>query len=504
MEALFEKLKLIPPAKLAVIGVFAAVLTLAGWLGLRMMYSSDYEVLYASLSSEDAGRIVEKLKETKVKYRLNAAGTSIMVPSENVAELRLSLASQGLPTAGGVGFELFDKTKLGISGFAEKIQSRRALEGELGRTLAHMDGVKSARVHLALPEPTPFVTEQPGARASVILHLAPGAALTAAQIRGVVHMVSGAVEGLAPESVSVLDGMGRLLHGGGDDEMAGASAEMKTGIEKALELRGQELMDRLYGKDKALVRVDAAIDMDKLQSVKESYDPDTELIRNSREVTEKGGTAGGHNETQTSYELNKTMETFVKTPGGIKKLSVAVLVSDAKATPEQIGKIKETIAAALGVDEERGDKLTVETMEFAPAVQGKETAEDTAWQKDNDRRELLRDVIRHGSLLLSALVFAGALFMAVKTAAPALAAVAAAAMATAVAAAPAPAASAASAAPAAAPARSREPGESAHSTQLTLSSMASEQPEVFSRAIKKFMSSPAAKNSPQKEAAGVN
>jgi flagellar M-ring protein FliF len=264
-------------------------------------------------------------------------------------------------------------------------------------------------------------------------------------------------------------------------------------------------MDRLYGKDKALVRVDAAIDMDKLQSVKESYDPDTELIRNSREVTEKGGTAGGHNETQTSYELNKTMETFVKTPGGIKKLSVAVLVSDAKATPEQIGKIKETVSAALGVDEERGDKLTVETMEFAPAVQSKDSAEDKTWQKENDRRELLRDVIRHGSLLLSALIFAGALFMAVKTAAPVLAAVTAAAMAPAAAAAvPAPAVSAASAAPAAVQARSREKTEASLSAQVTLSSMASEQPEVFSRAIKKFMSSPAAKNSPQKEAAGVN
>lgn len=494
MDSILEKLKLIPPAKRAALAAVAAGLVLAGWFSLRLMANSDFEVLYGNLSSEDAGRIVSKLKESKIAYKLGGGGSAVFIASDKVDEFRLTLASQGLPSSGGVGFELFDKTKLGVSGFAEKIQFRRALEGELARTLSRMDGVRAARVHLALPDPTPFVSEQAGATASIVMHLSPGASLSSAQIRGVVHLVSGAVEGLAPEKVSVIDGIGRLLNSGGSDDSAGPGLELKSGIEKGLAARGQELLNRLYGKDKALLSVDVALDMDKLQSVRESYDPDTEFVRSSRESSQKAGEGGaaGSTENQTSYELNKKIETFVKSPGGLKRISAAVLINGTTTQAGQVEKIKTAMGAALGIDEARGDKLTVETLAFSEVKEKDGEADAKAWEKENDRKQLTRDLIRYGSMLLSALIFAAGLFMAVKTALPLLAA--------------------AAAAPAAAavpheerfhrPAAAASPG--AGTAQLTLSAMAKDKPEVFTRALNKYMKTEAAKGSPQKEAANVN
>jgi len=500
MDSLIEKLKLIPAGKRAALAAAAAVLTLAGWFALRLAAGSDFEVLYGNLSPEDAGRIVAKLKEGKVAYRLGGGGSTVLVPSAKVDEFRLALATQGLPSSGGVGFELFDKTKLGVSGFAEKVQFRRALEGELSRTLSHMEGVRAARVHLALPEPTPFVGRQAGATASVIMHLAPGAALSQQQVRGVVNLVSGAVEGLAPESVSVLDGLGRLLRAPGEQETAGPGLEIKSGIEKALEARGQELLERLYGRDKALVRVDVALDMDKLQFVKETYDPDTELVRTSREVSAKGeGGQPGTTENQTSYELNKKIETFVKSPGSLKKISAAVLINDPKADPAQVGKLKEAIGTALGIDEERGDKLTVEAMVFTE-VKGLE-ADGQAWEKENAGKQLQRDLVRYGGILLCVLVFVAGLFLAVRTALPALASSRGPSAEEQAAALQAAVAAAVGRAVPAGPSRAAPAGGE---VQMTLSAMANEKPEVFSRALKKFMTAEAAKSSPQKEAASVN
>ncbi len=500
MDSLFEKLKLIPPGKQAFLVAVVAALTLAGWFALRLMYNSDFEVLYANLSSEDAGRIVAKLRESKVDYRLSAGGATVLIASGKVDEFRLNMASQGLPSTGGVGFELFDKTKLGVSGFAEKIQYRRALEGELSRTLSHMEGVRSARVHLALPDPTPFVTEQAGATASVILYLTPASSLSSTQIRGVVHMVSGAVEGLDPEKVSVLDGMGRLLHSGGAEDAAGAGLDMKTALEKTLEARGQELLDRLYGREKAMVRVDVVPDMDKMQSVKETYDPDTELVRSRRESGEKAGAT----ETQTSYELNKKVETFVKSPGGLKKITAAVLISGTTTQDDQVEQITQAMGAALGIDEARGDVLTVETMAFMEMKDKEGEADAKGWEKENNKKQLMHDVIRYGSMLLSVVIFVAGVFMAVRMIIPLLAAASAAAAATAAAAAEArsaPQPAAASQAPAYAAPRPHPGGGAA---QVTLSAIANEKPEVFSRAIKKYMKTEAAKGSPQKEASGVN
>lgn len=496
MEALIEKLKLIPPARRAMLAAAAVVMTAAGWAALKLAYNSDFEVLYGNLGAEDAGRIVDRLKEAKVPYRLGAGGATLLVPSDKVDELRLTLASQGLPSAGGVGFELFDKTKLGVSGFAEKVQFRRALEGELSRTLSRMEGVRSARVHLALPDPSPFATEKAAASASVILHLGGGAVLSSQQIRGVVHLVSGAVEGLGPESVSVLDGMGRLLYSGGGDDPAGPGMDLKGAVEKTLENRAREIMDRLYGAGKAMVSVDAALDLDKLQSVRETYDPQTNLVRSSREVSEKAGQGGGgRSERQTSYELNKKVETFVKTPGGIRKLSAAVLINDPRIAPEQLAKIKAAVAAAIGLDETRGDRLTVEGMQFS-APDGKDDA-GSGTADDAARRQLLRDLLRYGSLLLSALALAGGLLLAARSLLPAIAAASAAAAESAAA------ARAPLAAPAA-PAPAAPAAQSSRSVQVTLSSLASEQPEVFSRALKKFMNSNAESAAAKKEAAGVN
>src|SRR5688500_3146904 len=167
---------------------------------------AEMQVLFANLAAEDAGAIVEKLKEAKVPYEIGAGGASILVPSVQVHDLRLQMAGQGLPHGGGVGFEIFDRSTLGMSEFVQKLNYRRALQGELARTITQMPEVERARVHLAIPERRLFATEQDRARASVVVSLRASQTLSKAQIQGVVHLVSSSVEGLQARDVTVVDG----------------------------------------------------------------------------------------------------------------------------------------------------------------------------------------------------------------------------------------------------------------------------------------------------------
>src|SRR5690349_15119948 len=180
----------------------------------------DMQVLFANLATEDAGAIVEKLKEAKVPYELGASGTSILVPSAQVHDLRLQMAGQGLPHGGGVGFEIFDRSTLGMSEFVQKLNYRRALQGELARTITQMPDVARARVHLAVPERRLFSSDHDRPRASVVLSLRASNALSRGQIQGIVHLVASSVEGLQPRDVTVVDGNGRLLSEGGGGEGA--------------------------------------------------------------------------------------------------------------------------------------------------------------------------------------------------------------------------------------------------------------------------------------------
>jgi flagellar M-ring protein FliF len=196
------------------ISILVVIAALAGGLYYLIQWrrESDFRLLYSEMDAADAASVVERLKQSAIPYRLSADGRAVMVPSARVAETRLELASAGLPRNGRMGFELFDKTNFGATEFAEQINYRRALEGELERSVGSLAAVEQARVHLTFPKDSVFLEARQPAKASVMVKLRPGARLTAANVSAVTHLVASAVQGLAPEAVSVLDMQGNLLN----------------------------------------------------------------------------------------------------------------------------------------------------------------------------------------------------------------------------------------------------------------------------------------------------
>ncbi len=398
---------------LALAGSIAGLVAVGLWT-----QQPDMQVLFSNVSTEDASAIVDKLKELKVPYETSGGGGTILVPSAQVYDLRLQLAGLGLPHGGGVGFEIFDRSTLGMSEFVQKLNYRRALQGELARTVAQMGGVEKARVHLAIPERRLFSTEQDRARASVVVSLYSGQMLSKAQVQGIVHLVASSVEGLQAKDVTVVDGQGRILSSSAPDDPAGLTntqLEYQQALEKDIENRIQSMLERIVGTNKAVVRVSSVVDFRKVETTEERYDPNGQVVRSEQRGQEKSsgvnGTTGGvpgvesnvppggeqesaqtsSNSSQTknetvNYEISRTVSRIVEPTGTIKKLSVAVLVdgtyeapkpaegekspaADAprKYTPrsaEEMTRIEEIVKKAMGYSAERQDQVEVVNMQF--------------------------------------------------------------------------------------------------------------------------------------------
>ena len=210
---------------------------------------TDYRPLFTNLSAEDAGEIVKKLKDAKTPYQITPDGKGVMVPSDKVYELRMSLASEGLPQGGGVGFEIFDRKNFGMTEFVQKLNYQRALQGELSRTISQIAGVEQARVHLVIPEKSLFKESEKPATASIVLKMKSSRALRDSEVQGVVHLVSASIEGMDPEHVTILDSRGKILSKGGSSDptarMTSAMQETQRGYEKSVEERLQSLLDRI-------------------------------------------------------------------------------------------------------------------------------------------------------------------------------------------------------------------------------------------------------------------
>jgi flagellar M-ring protein FliF len=399
----------------ALAGSVAGLIALALWT-----QQPDMQVLFSNLNGEDAAAIIDKLKEAKVPYETTGGGATILVPSAQVHDLRLQLATQGLPHGGGVGYEIFDRTSIGMSEFVQKLNYRRALQGELARTIVQMPEVERARVHLAIPERRLFANEQDRPRASVIVSLRNGQSLTKAQVQGVVHLVASSVEGLQARDVTVVDGHGHLLSSTATDETAGltnAQLEYQRSIEKDIETRIQTMLERIVGANRAVVRVSSVVDFRKVETTEERYDPNGQVVRSEQRGQEKSsgvnGVSGGvpgvqsnvppgtdqepaqtsssssqtKNET-VNYEISRTVSKIVEPVGTIKKLSVAVLVDGTyeapknadesgsdKAAPEtarkyiprseeELQRIEDIVKKAMGYSAERQDQVQVVNVQF--------------------------------------------------------------------------------------------------------------------------------------------
>lgn len=375
----------------------------------------SYRVLFSGLAESDAAGIVEKLKDEKIGFRVSDDGKTIEVtPPEIVHELRLQMASAGLPKGGNIGFELFDANVLGRTGFVERITKLRAYQGELERTIQSIEAVRAVRVHITEPERSSFVKRDILPTASVLLRLKAGAELTPAQIKGIANLVANSVERLTPDNVTIIDSHGNLLNEKKDaQDSSGADVtrlDYKNKIEATYARQIESMLAGVLGPGKAIARVTADVDFNAFEKEEEAYDPGAKVTRSERAVEENAGlTAEGgvpgvisnltndpgvltppdsaknanrRYESVRNYEVSRAVSKTTSAPGKVQKLSVAVLVdgqyvpvgekttegSVAKQykplAPEMMKKIDNLVRQSVGFDSTRGDIVSIENIRF--------------------------------------------------------------------------------------------------------------------------------------------
>jgi flagellar M-ring protein FliF len=425
--------------------IFAVALLVAVVAGLILWSRApDYRVLYSNVSDQDGGAIVAALQQANVPYKFSDAGGAILIPADQVHEMRLRLASQGLPKSGSVGFELMDNQKFGISQFAEQINYQRALEGELERTIESISTVKSARVHLAIPKPTVFVRDREAPSASVMVNLYPGRMLDEGQVVAITHMVASAVPDLPVRNVTIIDQDGNLLTQAGVSGSGLDATQLKyvQQIERNTQQRIDAILGPMFGAGNAHSSVSADIDFSRHESTSERYapnnDPQQAAIRSQQTSTatemSQGGASGvpgalsnqppqpasapivasangasgvtttpisDHKDSTTNYELSKTVSHTEQGIGGIKRLSVAVVVNymrvvDAKGhatmqpvPADKLAQVKLLVSDAMGYDKARGDSVNVETSAFTQVV---DPDADLPWWRTKDMIAMYKQI----------------------------------------------------------------------------------------------------------------
>jgi flagellar M-ring protein FliF len=414
MEPLLQQLRKLPqqvgalPASLRIlllVSAFAAI-GVASWTAVQGGESWQYA--FTNLTPEDSSEIAASLKAAKVPFRLEAGGSALAVPAAKVYDARLLLASAGLPRGGGVGFEIFDRGDLGISEFTQRVNLRRATEGELARTVGKLAQVRSARVHLTLPEKGLFRDEDRKASAAVVLTLQPGRTLDEREIAGVRHLVASAVPGLAPTMVTVVDGRGNVLAA---DSAWGEAQGWQRRLESDLERRVVDILEQAVGMGAVVARVTASVDASEISTQSDQIDPDATAVKSERRVSttqtqdtsslqgvagaaanqpqqaaasSQGPVSKGSSSSQDevrNFEVSHvTTRTTNKVPR-IKRLSVAVLVDGVggKARSDaEVARLGELARRAVGFDGVRGDVLDISSAPFARSAEGSSPAASEA------------------------------------------------------------------------------------------------------------------------------
>ena len=425
---------------------FAAILAvILAFVGISFWYGSkpDYVPLYTNLETKDAGDVVNNLKEAGVPYDLveDKKGATILVPAPQVHDLRLNLASAGLPR-GNKGFELFDDSKLGVTEFQNKINYLQALQGELTRTIEHLDSVEKARVHIVLPEDSLYKKNEKPATASILLMLAPEKKLTQPEVKGIVNLVSHSVQGLNPENVTIVDAEGNILNKSDDDALereaqmnmrALNQIEMTKKVRDHIQQNVQTLLDKTLGDGNAFVRVSVELDFDDKKIDRQTFTPvvdESGIIRSQQDISESyngestipGGPAGVQSnipgyvaedrsanaeyerkESTRNYEINEENQKIVASPGSIRRLTVAVLVNDSITELQQEALLR-AVSSAAGINEDRGDTISVEPMPFNTELRDQRLAAERQEQLRKDR--ILYTEIA-AMILIAALVLGG-------------------------------------------------------------------------------------------------
>ena len=410
MNGLIQMLRGLGPTRLLTIGgVALAMIAFFAFLTTRIA-TPAFSLLYGDVDLRDSGQIIQKLDGMNVPYQIKGDGSEILVPGDQVARLRMTMAEAGLPHGGSVGYELFDKSdSLGTSSLVQDINHVRALEGEIARTIASINLIQSARVHLVLPRRELFSRDRQEPSASVVIKMRGAERLAKPQVAAIQHLVATAVPGLKTSRVSIVDANGNLLaRGDGDTNDAATSSnaeELRVAYENRLARNVEELLERSVGPGKARVDVHADMDFDRVTTNSESFDPDGQVVRSTQTVKESNdssesgdqpvtvstnlpnaqtATAGNggrsksaRNEETVNYEITKTVRNQVREAGVVRRLSVAVLVdgtytqaADGTRTyqarsPEEMKQLAALVRSAIGFDEKRGDTAEIVNLRFA-------------------------------------------------------------------------------------------------------------------------------------------
>jgi flagellar M-ring protein FliF len=409
------------------IGLFAALAAMAAGIPLftRWQNERDFKPLFTNMAPEDAAAVVAKLKESGVEHRLSENGATVLVPSGKVDDARLDLAGAGLPKSGRIGFELFDKTNLGVTDFGEKVNYRRALEGELERTIKAITTIESARVHITFPKDSVFLDSREPAKASVLVKLRPGATLTPQNVIAISNLIGSAVEGLSPDAVTVVDMHGNLLSkrikSGDGTDSGDALLDYRHQVEKDLTAKVEATLEPLLGEARFRVGVSADCDISTSEQTDETYDPTRSVMSTSQKtedlsssalpggvpgtpsnlprstikplgVTGSGSGASRRTESM-AFETSRSVRQVKMPRGSIKRISAAVLLDQeyawqgqgkqrkhllAPPTPERLKAIHDIVAGVLGLQPERGDQVVVESLPFEQTLAQEETSNAAA------------------------------------------------------------------------------------------------------------------------------
>ena len=422
--------KLTRTQQLTIAGVVVAAIA-----GIVLMLNTasqpSMSVLFSELDQKDAGVIVEKLKERKIPYELQSGGSAIMVPANVLHETRLQLAAEGLPQSSTVGYEIFDKTNLGMSDFVQKLNYRRAIEGELARTIGSIDEVQKVRVHIVVPEKALFDKDQNKATASVVLQLKSGRSISRLNTEGIQNLVASSIEGMDAGSVTVVDQKGQIISEPPRDKnsIAGLSStqyELQQKVDQYLTTKVQSLLDGVLGAGNAVVRANAELDFTQIEKTTEDYDPDKQVVRSEQKIDEQSksvdslnfpavNSASQRGNTVTNYEISKTVEKIVNKGGGIKRLSVATLINGkTKITEgdkpaleykpradEEMQKITQVVKNAVGYDPTRNDQVSVVNVQFDPSQQEEDLKQQRGLKLPLTPNEIAEKVLILVAMLLA-------------------------------------------------------------------------------------------------------
>lgn len=421
MNAFQQMVRQLGPARLAIMGIVAVGLIAFFMFMTSRLSTSEMALLYGDLAIADAGEITQRLEGQNIPFEIRANGTQIFVPADAVARMRMTMAADGLPNGGSVGYELFDQADaIGTTNFVQRINHVRALEGELARTIGSLSQVKSARVHLVLPRRELFSRDRQEPSASVVLQLR-GSSIQSSQIAAIQNLVASAVPGLSSDNISVVDHTGRLhARGDGSDGETQSTAnaeEARQRYEGRIARAIEKLLESTIGFGGVRAEVAAEIDFDRLTTTNETYDPDGQVVRSTQSVEQEDASSEGQtsdsvsvannlpnaasqdgagdnrntnnsrrSEETVNFEISRKVTTLVRETGQVNRITVAVLVDgvyDAEGnytprSPEELEQFSALVKSSIGFNEERGDRVDIVNQRFATPDLGEAPAPELA------------------------------------------------------------------------------------------------------------------------------